>query len=134
MKKLLPLLLCLISFSACEKENDKSCEEPGDLVGKWKLTEIRSDPGDGSGRWQSVGFALNIIIQFKQDGSFESTENATPFDRYSVAGNMVSLYNSLDSSGVNMPLSIQELTEESLAYYYGWPWCGGPTGRKFTRL
>ncbi|RDC54531.1 hypothetical protein DU508_21435 [Pedobacter chinensis] len=52
MKKLLlPLLAILcIFYLSCKKGNDG----PGEIYGKWKLTETLMDPGDGSGKYQKV--------------------------------------------------------------------------------
>jgi hypothetical protein len=131
MKRLLFFIIATAAFAACEKSNPG--KSSSDLTGKWKLTEARSDPGDGSGRWHPVDQDVVVIIEFKTDGSFISNENFNEFDRYTIHGDSVSLFNSLNSS-IQMPIAIQELNSQALSYYYGWPWCGGPTGRKFVRL
>jgi len=137
VKKLLPLLLSLIVLVACKKENKESSEQSGKLVGKWKLVQMLFGPGNGTADWHTLSFAQQlahpIVIQFKQDGSFESSEMSNEFNRYSVTGIMVSLYSSLDSARINLPLSIQELNGKTFAYYEGRVWRDGPIGRKFIR-
>jgi hypothetical protein len=97
------------------------------------LTEARSDPGDGSGQWRPVEPGVNVEIVFKEDGEFTSTDNGNPFNQYSVSGDSVLLFNRFNNN-VSMQLAIQELNGINLSYYYGWPWCGGPTGSKYVRL
>lgn len=134
MKRLLFFVLATVGLAACEKsKSELSGKQAEDLMGKWKLSEARSDPGDGSGRWRPVDHDIDIIIEFKSDGSFNSNEINNPFNRYTVYGDSVSLFNSLNGN-IQMPIAIQELNAHLLSYYYGWPWCGGPTGRKFVRL
>jgi hypothetical protein len=51
MKKVLLALLITTSglYLSCKK--DKSVPAPGEIYGKWKLTETMTDPGDGSGKY-----------------------------------------------------------------------------------
>ena len=52
MKKLALLLsiVLITMYVSCKKENDG----PGEIYGRWKLTETLSDPGDGSGKYIKV--------------------------------------------------------------------------------
>ena len=67
MKKVLLLAivyLCLVSCSSDNEDQDPS------LVGEWKLIEIYSDPGDGSGGYNPV---VSIkTIEFKSNGKYVS--------------------------------------------------------------
>lgn len=45
-------------------------EQPVDLVGEWKLTEMYLDPGDGSGDFTPVN--SNRIVRFFADGTISS--------------------------------------------------------------
>jgi len=49
-------------FSCTEKDSI----DP-DLIGKWRLTEVLADPGDGSGTFQYV--SSNKILEFHSDGT-----------------------------------------------------------------
>lgn len=55
MKKfILPLIMIalFISYTSCKKNSVS--DGPGEVYGKWKLTETLSDPGDGSGKYIKV--------------------------------------------------------------------------------
>lgn len=67
MKKLLTLLFA-VSILSCSNDDD-NYENP-DLIGKWKLTEVLADPGDGSGTFQKV--TSDKIIEFHSDGTITS--------------------------------------------------------------
>ena len=45
-------------------------EPQNDLVGKWKLIEVYSDPGDGSGTYNPV--ESDKTVEFKNNGRFIS--------------------------------------------------------------
>ena len=68
MKKKLFALLIIIAglYISCKKQNSS----PGEIYGKWKLTETWADPGDGSGGYSKVkGDAKYITID--QSGKIE---------------------------------------------------------------
>ncbi|MBG6234050.1 hypothetical protein IWX76_000605 [Pedobacter sp. CAN_A7] len=51
MKKLCILLFVFsLVYLSCKKDEDA----PGEIYGKWKLTETMNDPGDGSGKYIKV--------------------------------------------------------------------------------
>jgi len=52
MKRALLILLTIstIIYASCKKTIDG----PGEIYGKWRLTETLNDPGDGSGRYEKV--------------------------------------------------------------------------------
>ncbi|MFC4211894.1 hypothetical protein ACFOWA_11915 [Pedobacter lithocola] len=55
MKRIVFSLMAItifISYTSCKKNGID--DGPGELYGKWKLTETLSDPGDGSGRYIKV--------------------------------------------------------------------------------
>ncbi|MDD3788879.1 MAG: hypothetical protein PHO94_09315 [Petrimonas sp.] len=67
MKKILVLLIfCGVLFS-CDKSDDT---ENTELIGKWKLTEVLADPGDGSGTFHKV--SSNKTIEFQPNGAITS--------------------------------------------------------------
>ncbi|TCD07587.1 hypothetical protein EZ449_13685 [Pedobacter frigidisoli] len=50
---LVMLFISLMIF-ACKKNKDTVEDGPGEIYGRWKLTETLADPGDGSGRYMKV--------------------------------------------------------------------------------
>lgn len=64
MKKICLLLIsiCFV-YAACKKTEDG----PGELYGKWKLTESYVDPGDGSGKYTKVKGEPKYLI-FERSG------------------------------------------------------------------
>jgi len=63
----LTLVLTLALLSCSKKEETKGSAE---LVGVWKLTEVLSDPGDGSGTFHGVN--SQKVIEFHADGTVTS--------------------------------------------------------------
>ena len=75
MKKELLILLAVTSllYVSCKK-TDKDNDGPGEVFGKWKLTETMQDPGDGSGRYKKVSGQIKYLILNKsadKAGKFE---------------------------------------------------------------
>ena len=72
MKKLIPILLILLLFSAC---NNPDCDDtlgicPVEIESTWLLREILMDPGDGSGTFSPI--ISNRTLTFFEDGTFNS--------------------------------------------------------------
>jgi len=67
MKKTLALVVAILFFS-CSEPDDKTTDST--LIGKWKLTEILMDPGDGSGTFHPV--SSNKMTEFHSDGTITS--------------------------------------------------------------
>lgn len=63
-------------FSACQTE-DLTPEQEA-IVGTWTLTEVLSDPGNGSGTFQAV--TSTATIQFMADSTYEATLNLCSMD------------------------------------------------------
>src|SRR4051812_33514807 len=65
MKKVFLSLLFILSiaYTSCKKNDDS----PGEIYGKWRLTETLSDPGDGSGKYIKVKGDPKYIT-FEQSG------------------------------------------------------------------
>lgn len=51
MRKILLSIIIILALSCCSTTDDDKDRE---LVGEWKLIEILSDPGDGSGTFKTV--------------------------------------------------------------------------------
>jgi len=128
MKNFVLLLLIVATATHCSKSKDASGN--ASLVGMWELKMQRADPGDGSGTWHDYTGEPQHIEFHDDGGFFDGRSNL--YNRYSVSGDTITLSNSANSN--TFKLAIQELTENTLSYYYGWPWCGGPSGDKFVRL
>lgn len=79
VKKLnnLILIFIILSLTACEKFGSDSS-----ITGKWKLTETLADPGDGSGKWQSVTGSKTYLI-LNSDGSITGTSDKS-FRQYRI--------------------------------------------------
>ena len=124
MKFLLSLMF-LVVIAACSK----SSSTPDPLVGTWKLSELRADPGDGSGKFLPA--EKQVTITFTADGQYlDSRDNI--YNRFSqITTDTIKLFHQV--SGQSKLLAIQDISENQLMYYTNWPWCGGPYGEKFIR-
>lgn len=67
MNKVLIVLFSIGVLISCSKSDDN---KNSDLIGKWKLIEVLSDPGDGSGTFHSV--SSEKIIEFQSNGTITS--------------------------------------------------------------
>lgn len=74
MKKMLPLLL--LALLSCEKTDGPIVYNRG-LIGKWRMYESLSDPGDGSGKWRSVKPADTEILEFRVDSTLQIVRSGT---------------------------------------------------------
>ncbi|MBO9673632.1 MAG: hypothetical protein J7577_09310 [Sphingobacteriaceae bacterium] len=75
MKKIFLLILATagLLYISCKKSEHNN-DGPGEVYGKWKLTETMFDPGDGSGKYKKVtGEAKYLILSKSADkaGKFE---------------------------------------------------------------
>jgi len=71
------LVFIILSLTACEKSGSDNL-----ITGKWKLTETLADPGDGSGKWQSVSGSKTYLI-LNSDGSITGSGD-TSFKQYRI--------------------------------------------------
>ena len=62
----------VFSIMACS-DDDNTNSSDFELLGTWKLIEIYSDPGDGSGDF--VAISSEKTIQFNADGTLSSNAN-----------------------------------------------------------
>lgn len=93
MKKIFVCLVCLIACFACESNDDIPTDV--ELVGDWRLIEIYSDPGDGSGSFTAVN--SQKVVTFHEDGSI--TSNGSLCDIGIAADNPTSgMYSLIDST------------------------------------
>ncbi|BAO54745.1 hypothetical protein [Nonlabens marinus] len=76
MKKLFVLSIILGFFLSCDETDDVNRDT--ELIGTWKLVELYSDPGDGSGRFNRVNSEKVII--FKEDGALTSNGSICEID------------------------------------------------------
>lgn len=68
MRQLLIILISVVLFHSCDKKDDQITAN--NIIGKWELTEVLADPGDGSGTFHSVNSTK--IIEFHADGTITS--------------------------------------------------------------
>lgn len=87
LKKLSSLFLIIFSatvFFGCEKEERTETEPITSIIGTWQLIEIYSDPGDGSGGWNSVEngykYTFSSNNKFKSDRFSECTNGEYNID------------------------------------------------------
>ncbi|HNP34058.1 MAG TPA: hypothetical protein PKN96_12265 [Flavobacterium sp.] len=76
MKKYILILGITTFLVSCSSENIRP-SETSEFLGKWKLTEVLIDPGDGSGTYQPV--TGNRIIEFLTNGNISSNYSLCPF-------------------------------------------------------
>lgn len=76
----LSLIFFILSISACKKSDKESS-----IIGKWKLIETLADPGDGSGKWQSVKNSSSSLF-LNADGTV-SGKDFTHYKLYSIIDN-----------------------------------------------
>ena len=129
MRKLFYTLIILAGMAGCskEKEQEPVTEKSEGIAGSWLLTEQRADIGDGRGTWRHTD--VQAAIFFGPEGSYHDTRS-TQFNKYTFSKDTITLYNK-DNLSVTYKLAVQELNASTLSYYFGWPWCGGPSGEKF---
>lgn len=66
MKKLVFMFMVISIIVSCNNDDDNTPD--ADIVGDWKLIEMLSDPGDGSGSFNEVD--SDFVISFVDDGTF----------------------------------------------------------------
>lgn len=63
-RKRLMLFVWVIILTACSKsgapDDSELAKRDGSIVGIWKMSEVRADPGDGSGRF--IPTELDVIM------------------------------------------------------------------------
>jgi hypothetical protein len=69
-------MFCIVGlqlmYCSCKK-NNSSEDAVGSIVGKWKLSEVYSDPGDGSGKFTKVNGGK--ILEFTSEGEVSSNSS-----------------------------------------------------------
>lgn len=138
MQKIFTCLLLAGLLAACSKDSNSDGEEKNgpiicwfgpNMEGKWLLYQQRADPGDGSGKWRPAETAATL--EFKANGSFSDSRSNT-YTKFEWYHPDSILLQSADKTK-SYKLAIQQLTNDTLSYYMGWPWCGGPSGEKWVR-
>jgi hypothetical protein len=70
MKKIFTVLISVVIFS-CASDDKDSTENTPTAIGTWKLIEVLSDPGDGSGVYTAVN--SDKTITFFANGKVEAS-------------------------------------------------------------
>jgi hypothetical protein len=73
MKKILFLLVAIISVVACNNNDDDQVINNGNVTGQWQLVAILADPGDGSGTFITVDSQKRLT--FNDDATLSSNGN-----------------------------------------------------------
>ena len=97
------LLTISSSFSSCKKD---SGTERGTLPGTWRLTEIWSGIGDGTGNWGKPQESPEVLLTINQDGTI-SGNVFTEVERFVV----------IDSSHLQVQLKGLQ-TEQFITFVY----------------
>ncbi|WOI23408.1 lipocalin family protein [Nonlabens ulvanivorans] len=121
MKQLLFTLIGIILLISCDSSDDPGNVLTSDIVGTWQLTANLSDPGDGSGSFQSV--SSNKTITFNADGTFTSNGDVCDMS-ITTSTNTNGTYNTTDKTinancgTTNLPISytIDNLTMD-ISYF-----------------
>lgn len=108
MKQVLLILIGLVLLIRCESSDDAGNLLTSDIVGTWQLMANLSDPGDGSGSFQSV--SSNKTITFNADGTFTSNGDVCDMS-ITTSTNTSGTYNTTDKTinancgTTNLPIS-----------------------------
>ncbi|WEK35097.1 MAG: hypothetical protein P0Y53_21620 [Candidatus Pseudobacter hemicellulosilyticus] len=131
MKLFALLLSCCFLFACSKKDEDKNALLNYDpLVGTWKLSEVRADPGDGSGTFLPTTIAATIT--FSENGEYTDSRTEA-YTRYKMIGtDSIFLYHHEQAQA--SVLAIQQQTVYSLTYFVAGMYCGGPYGEKLVRV
>ncbi|WP_052408566.1 lipocalin family protein [Nonlabens sp. Asnod3-H03] len=121
MKQILFTLIGIILLISCDSSDDAGNVLTSDIVGTWQLTANLSDPGDGSGSFQSV--SSNKTITFNADGTFTSNGDVCDMS-ITTSTNTNGTYNTTDKTinancgTTNLPISytIDNLTMD-ISYF-----------------
>jgi len=130
MKKSFLLVIIIGFVSSCNKNDEISSSS--DLEGRWKLSEIFADPGNGSGTFQSV--TSNKTLVFDNNGNV--TSNGIICDMSSgtnlSSSGTYSLINGKINSSLCPNINIQfELNNNTLLLIYP---CIEPCKSKYIRV
>lgn len=102
MKTFCKLIFIFIIFmtGACQKSDQENS-----LIGKWKLTETLADPGDGSGKWQSVKNSSSYLF-LNADGTV-SGNGFTHYKLFNVIDNQTIEFIYQDNSKIILFYKLQ---------------------------
>lgn len=129
--KLLAILAILI-IAACSKENNEIIDvlaNPEVLVGKWKLSETLSDPGDGSGKWTKAS-GKSSYIEFKANGELGSYGD---YQTYAVKDSSILKFTEAD--GLKYQNYSYELKDGKLSMSPAGPiWCIEACGARYIKV
>lgn len=132
MKSLILLLTIMVLFASCKKTDE---QKDTNLTGKWKMTAVLMDPGDGSGTFQPV--STNKYIEFRSDGTISSNgslcsnsteSNAPDSGTWSLTDSTITSSQCND----NLPLKIRFIHEGS-TLTINYP-CIEPCRAKFRKM
>lgn len=121
------VFVSLLAFLACQQAEPVA---NNGLVGKWKLVEYLSDPGDGSGKWQAADEQNPTIIEFKTNGDYTSSAN-DDFIRYELKADQQTLemfFNPKTNRSTSRNWFIESISATNLQLSYR---CREPCGGRY---
>lgn len=128
--KMVLTFICLLGLLACQQ--DKPVANNG-IIGKWRLVEFLSDPGNGSGKWQPADQQNPTIIEFKANGDYTSSTN-DDFIRYQLKEDQQTLemfFNPKTNSSKSRNWHVESISATNLQLSYR---CREPCGGKYVAV
>ena len=132
MQKIWVLVFAILLLS-CSEIDDNTTDSV--LTGKWKLTEILMDPGDGSGTFHPV--SSNKITEFHSDGTITSNGSicmASGETNFSGSGTYSLADSTIHSAdcGTGLPLNTR-FKMEGASLIISYP-CDEPCREKYLKI
>jgi hypothetical protein len=94
MKTVFTLMAALAVIVACSNDDDVATENAS-VLGRWKLTAMLADPGDGSGTFSP---ASGREIQFNADGTYVA--NSDSFCYFSSEFSLLTTVGNYNDTGI----------------------------------
>ncbi|MBL1409871.1 hypothetical protein [Sphingobacterium faecale] len=129
-------VIITVLFYSCKK-SDETSTAPFELAGKWKLTEVYADPGNGAGKFRKI--EGKKTLEFTKGGQVKSTNGDLCFiNLYSSANEssnfeVKEMYDGLNKivlEKCETEISF-EIKADELTLYYN---CIEGCGEKFKRV
>ena len=125
-------IVAILIITACSKENNEIIDvlaNPEVLVGKWKLSETLSDPGDGSAKWKKA--SGSSYIEFRANGELGNSYG--DYKTYAVKDSSILKFTEAD--GVKYQNYSYELKDGKLSMSPAGPiWCIEACGARYVKV
>jgi hypothetical protein len=121
--------------SACSKDTTQGVDllvDPTVLTGKWKLSEIRNDIGDGKSQWEKVDAGTEKYVVFNKDSTL-SGNNFSNYPVYSQKDPNTLMFKEAD--GIKYQNYRYELKDGKLSMSPAGPvWCIEACGARYIKV